>query len=125
VTSPSRQGEGARAELPPTLIALDRARASVAAWSFSLRDWVSLSQALEQLRVALWERERGYPATMRATQRHALILAKEALALIEAEHLAPEVRAVVLPLVQRAAAEIDRLAGHAPVVRPSSRSEQC
>lgn len=125
MTSPSVQRESPSTELPPTLVALDRARASVAAWSFSFREWLELSQALELLRVALWERERGYPATMRATKSHSLFLAEQALSLIEAEHLSPEVRAAVLPLISKARTEIDRLAAHAPVVRPAERSEQC
>jgi hypothetical protein len=124
-TPTSVQVEGAGPELPATLVALGRARAAAAAWSFALLEWLPLSRALDAIRAVLWEREREYPAAIRTTQRGARRLAEEALALIEAAHLAPEVRSALVPLIRDAHAALDRLAAHAPVVRPAERAEQC
>lgn len=126
MTAPtSVESQGARAELPPTLVALDRARAAAAAWSFSLREWAPLSRALEQLRTALWERERQYPATIRTTRAGALRLAREALSLVEAEPLSPECRSVVASIVAEALGLVESLAGHAPTVPTGAPAEQC
>jgi hypothetical protein len=126
MTAPtSVEGQGARPELPPTLVALDRARAAAAAWSFTLREWAPLSRALEQLRTALWERERQYPATIRTTRAGALRLVREAIAMVEAEHLSPECRSVVVAIVAEAQGLVESLAGHAPTVPTAQRAEQC
>jgi hypothetical protein len=99
MTAPtSVESQGPRPELPPTLVALDRARAAAAATSFRLLSWLSLSHDLDAIRAALWEREREFPATVRTTERGAVRLVREAIAALEAEHLSAEARASVLPL---------------------------
>ncbi len=123
MTAPtSVESQGARAELPPTLVALDRARAAAAATSFRLLSWLGLSHDLDAIRAVLWDREREFPATVSTTERGAVRLVREALAAIEIEHLSAETRASVLPLLQSASRRVESLAGHAPVVTRAERA---
>lgn len=118
------QGSGPLAQQPPTLAALDGARAACAGRAFASAELTTLALALRNIRREL-ATERGYPRMLRTTWAGALQRAREALALVEAEPLSAETRARIAPSVASAWAEVERLTGHAAVLLPSSAAEQC
>ena len=125
--APSVERACARTELPPSIAAIDAARAALAPHVLidSTLSVARLARVFDELR-SLLRREHGYPPLVRTTRGGALQRAREALALVEAEPLSAECRAIVGPLVARAWVEIESLAAaHAPVVRPAERAEQC
>lgn len=109
--APSVERERPSTELGAVLRALDGATLAADVSSFH-----DCARALRAIRSELDPDGTPHETTIRTDARGALRLVREALELVEAQHLAPEFRAVIAVLVSEARRALDRLAGHTPVV---------